>query len=290
MESFLENSKLIFANIETLRKLVKSSQQYTSLKQTSVMTEDQEAVVDRKIEELDINFDKICGAIKDAIHAAQEETNRLEKEDMIDKAELEMRNLHIHKFFKELKQTIFTYRNSKSDFKNKEKDLLKQAYQIVNPKANENEIEKILNEPDSDTALSSAFSLGGNSAKKMLETAKNRRKKIDRIVVIINRLVALIEEIDNMVKSNATVVDDIVINMTQSEKHTAQANKELERSLVYQRRINFIKKLALGLFGLLILGLILWFGVSSALSSNYLRGGNNPRGGNNGSGGNGSNN
>lgn len=290
MESFLENSKLIFANIETLRKLVKSSQQYTSLKQTSVMTEDQEAVVDRKIEELDINFDKICGAIKDAIHAAQEETNRLEKEDMIDKAELEMRNLHIHKFFKELKQTIFTYRNSKSDFKNKEKDLLKQAYQIVNPKANENEIEKILNEPDSDTALSSAFSLGGNSAKKMLETAKNRRKKIDRIVVIINRLVALIEEIDNMVKSNATVVDDIVINMTQSEKHTAQANKELERSLVYQRRINFIKKLALGLFGLLIFGLILWFGVSSALSSNYLRGGNNQKGGNNGSRGNGSNN
>lgn len=289
MESFLENSKLIFANIETLRKLVKSSQQYTSLKQTSVMTEDQEAVVDRKIEELDINFDKICGAIKDAIHAAQEETNRLEKEDMIDKAELEMRNLHIHKFFKELKQTIFTYRNSKSDFKNKEKDLLKQAYQIVNPKANENEIEKILNEPDSDTALSSAFSLGGNSAKKMLETAKNRRKKIDRIVVIINRLVALIEEIDNMVKSNATVVDDIVINMTQSEKHTAQANKELERSLVYQRRINFIKKLALGLFGLLIFGLILWFGVSSALSSNYLRGGNNQKG-NNGSRGNGSNN
>lgn len=247
MNSFLENSTLIFANIAELKKIVKSMGEYISLKQTSVMTEDQESVVDGKIEELDMKFDKICISIKNAIKLAQEETNKLDKENAIDKSEVEMRNLHSHKFYKELKQTIFNYRNLKSEFKNKEKDLLKQAYQIVNPKANDESLEKILSEPDSDNALNSAFSLGGNSAKQMLQTAKNRRKKIDKIIEIINRLVSLIEEIDNIVKANTAVVDEIVINMTQSEKHTAQANKELEQSLVYQRRINFIKKCLLGI-------------------------------------------
>lgn len=270
MKNFLENSKLIFANIEALRKIVKTSQEYVSLKQTSVMTEDQEIVVDKKIEELDLNFDKVSSSIKDAIKATQDETNRLEKADLIDKTEIEMRNLHIHKFYKELKQTIFSYRNLKSESKNKEKDLLKQAFQIVNPKADDASIDKILNEKDADSSLNSAFSLGGgSSSKRMLETAKNRRKKIDRIIETINRLIAMIEEIDKMVKKNANVVDDITVNMTQSEKHTAQANVELERSLVYQRRINFIKKVLFGIVAVLVLFLLLW--AFSKLNDSYYR-------------------
>lgn len=259
MIEFLDNSRLILANIKELRKIIKEMKECIRMKQTSVLTEEKELALDNKIDTLDTNFDKICHVIKDAIKSTQEETNRLQKDGELSKEEIEMRNVHTYKYYKELSDAVYSYRNLKSEYKTKEKDLLKQAFQIVNPKASDAELDKIVECSDSEASLSKAFSLGTNSGQQMLKQAKYRRKKIDSIVENINKLVALIEEIDEVVHKNTKVVDEIVVNVTAAEMNTKQANKELESALAYQRKLNIIKRIVLGIVVLLVIVFIVFF-------------------------------
>lgn len=222
------------------------------------MTDEQENILDAKIEQLNNDFSYNCQVVKDKIKESQAEINQLKAAKKITKEEEDVRSVHIYKYYTELSNAIKAYRNLNSDFKNKEKEMLKQQYQIVNPKATEADLKKIFD--DDSAELESAFSLGGASSKKMLQSAKTRSNKINKIVEKVNKLVELIEEVDNIVKSNTNVINETVINMDAAEQNTKQTNAELEAALVYQRRINFFKKLVLGVVGFFMLLLVLYFG------------------------------
>ncbi|ELA42491.1 uncharacterized protein VICG_00590 [Vittaforma corneae ATCC 50505] len=271
MIEFLDNSKLILGNIKELRKIIKEMKECIRMKQTSVLTEEKELALDKKIDTLDITFDKICHAVKDAIKSTQEETNKLEKNGELTKEEIEIRKVHTYKYYKELSDAVYSYRNLKSEYKTKEKDLLKQAFQIVNPNVSEAELDKIVECSDSEASLNTAFSLGTHSGQQMLKQAKYRRKKIDNIVENINKLVALIDEIDEMVHKNTKVVDEIVVNVTAAEMNTKQANKELESALAYQRKLNIIKRIAVGVVILIVIVLILFMASKSNTTYVYNR-------------------
>lgn len=247
MKEFLESSTHILKRVRELRKITKEIEEAIRMKQTSVLAEDKELALDRRMDYLDTSFDETCHEIKDAIKSTREETDRLTTSGDLSKEELEVRNMHIYKYYKELSDAIFAYRNLKSEYKNREKELLKQAFQIVNPKASDADIEKTIENPDSEMSAGSAFSLGTNSGQQILKQAKYRRKKIDKIVETIGRLIALIDEIDELVHKNTKVVDEVVVNVTKAEMNTRQANKELESALIYQRRLNFVKRLVFAL-------------------------------------------
>lgn len=272
MREFLDNSRLILTNIKELRKTVEEMKECIRMKHTSVLTEDKEMELDERMERLDAEFDKMCYLIKEAIKTTKKETSRLEKNEEISKEEVEMRNVHTYKYYKELSDAIYSYRNLKSDYKNKEKDLLKQAYQIVNPKATEGEIEKIV-ETEGDGQLGTAFSLGTASGQNMLKQAKYRRKKIDGIVESISKLVALIDEIDKMVNKEDKEIDQIVVHVTTAEMNTKQANKELESALAYQRKLNTLKRTVLVIFVILVI-ILLFFFISKNGTTNVYTGKN----------------
>lgn len=262
MKEFLNNSTLVFKNIQKLKEMTEKMEKYILLKQNSVMDDAKEEALESQIDRLDSDFDIMSESIKEEIKRCQEETNKLAKNGM-SKGEIDLRNTHIFKHSKELTEAITQYRNVKCEYKNKEKEMLKKAYQIVNPKVSDSELEKLAEDKDFDSGMGTAFSLGSKSAQQIMIQAKNRKKKLEKIVDVINKLVQLIEEIDALVKNNTKVVDDIVVNMTEAEVNTAEANKQLESALIYQRRVNFIKKvffaISLCCAGLVLIWLILRF-------------------------------
>lgn len=271
MKEFLDNSALIFGNINELKSTTNEIDKYISLKQTSVLTEEKEDALDRKISQLDEKFEQTCNSIRNSIESAKNELNTIEKKESASKEEIEMRNIHIKKYYKELSEVIYSYRNLKSEYKNKEKDLLKQALQIVSPKSNDRDLDKMLDGEDSEKALTTAFAVGSGSGQQMLKRAKSRRKKIDNIVDSINKLVVLIDEIDKIVNKDTQVVDEIVVNVTASEMNTRQANKELESALKTQRRINLIKRALLTVLGIVIVFFLIYIAATrSGTTTNNL--------------------
>lgn len=257
MKGFLNNSSLVFKNILKLKEMTKKMEEYTLLKQNSVMDDAKEEALEDQIDRLDSDFDTMSESIKEEIKRSQAETNKLAKNGM-GHEEIDLRNTHTFKHSKELTKVIAQYRNVKCEYKNKEKERLKKAYQIVNPKVSDSELEKLTEDKDFDSSMSTAFSLGSRSAQQIMMQAKNRRKKLEKIVDVINKLVSLIEEIDTLVKSNTKVVDDIVVHMTEAEVNTAEANKQLESALLYQRRVNFFKKVLLGIVLVFVALVLLW--------------------------------
>lgn len=266
MKAFLDNSKGILRNIDELKTIVANMDEYIRLKQTSVLPEDKETALDGKMDGLDGKFDTICVSIKDAIETAQNETRQLEKDEEISKEEVELRNVHIYKYFKELTKAVYSYRNLKSEFKNKEGELLRQAYQVMHPQATEEELNELGEGEDCDEKLGAVFATGTAGGQEMLKKAKYRRKRIEKIVTAVNRLIVLIQEIDELVKKNTRVVDEIVVHVTKAEMHTRQANRELEEALEYQRRLNFIKRMVLLVVVILVVVMLTMLTATSFMS------------------------
>lgn len=261
MKEFLDGSAIIFEKIDELKQITKEVEAFISLKQTSVLTEEKEEALDNKISQKDDEFEDICNKIKTLIENAKNDLQKSEKDGSISNEEKEMRSIHIKKYYIELSNVIYSYRNLKSEYRNKEKDLLKQALQIVSPKSSEKDLDKMIEGSDSESKLTSAFSIGAGHH--MLKQAKSRRKKIDKIVDSINKLVVLIDEINKVVNKDTPIVDEIVVNVTKSEMNTRQANKELESALKTQRRINMIKRALLAMFMITVVILLIIFTYNS---------------------------
>lgn len=278
LQEFLDKSRRTLNTIHELNNIVKEIEECIRMKQTSVLSEDKEKILDNKMDELDEKFDTLCHEIKETIATTQEETERLQKQGELVKEEVEMREVHVYKYYKGLSDAVMSYRNLKSDFKNKEKDLLKQAYQIVHPKATDEELDRIIESSDGESSLASAFGSGTVSGQQMVDHAMDRAKRIATISQTIAKLVATIKELSTIVNKNTKVIDDIVINVTKAEMNTRAANKELEAAIEYQKKINMIKRIIALIFIVLIIFAFVMIATSGPVSSLFSSLGSNDDG------------
>lgn len=266
IRDFLDKSKRTLKRIDVLYKIVDEMKECIRMKQTSVLNEDKEQILDGKMDELDTKFDTICQEIKTIIAERQDETDQLEKTGELDKFEVEMRKVHVYKYYKGLSGAIESYRNLKTDFKNKEKELLRQAYQIVHPRVTADELDKLVEEPEGENGLK-VFGAGTTTGQQMVAHAITRGKRIADISRKTMKLIAMIDEISELASKNTRQIDDIVINITKAEIHTKAANKELEDALKYQRRINMVKRIVALVFVILILVVLLFIAFSDPVTA-----------------------
>jgi len=264
MNEFLNNSTIIFKNIGRLKEIIEEMEKYTLLKQNSVLDESKEAALENKIEKSDFNFNSISETIKDEIKRNQDEVDRLKKNG-ISKREMEIRRSHLFKQSKDLAEAIASYRNLKCEYKNKERELLQRAYQIVNPSGDKFEYREV----EKDTSSKAVFAVGSKSSQEIIRHANNRKLKIDKIVETITKLAGMIDEIDEIVHKNSKVVDDILGNITDAEMNSAEANRELESALAYQRKVNYIKRLLLKFLIFFIFILIIWLYIQYRIRLSY---------------------
>lgn len=258
MREFLEASTAINKDIERLNEYAEDLKKFTLLKQNSVLVDEEEVALDRKIDTLNEAFQELSDKIKLFIKSNQKETKAF-REKGVKKSIIDMRELHTFRQGRDLSEVLRKYQNIQCDYKQREKEKLKETFLIANPKASAQDLEMLAEGEQGEAILASAFALGSHSAQSILIQAKNRKKKIEKIVDTINTLVSLIEEIDRLVRKNTHVVDQITVNMTSAEEHTTQANRELDSALRYEIRSMRIKRIIAGFFFILIIIFIVYF-------------------------------
>lgn len=253
-------------------------EKFMALKTTSVLDEEKEKALENKIDRLDFDFNAIYEVIKSEIERNQKETDKLEKEGC-KKVQIEIRRSHIYKHSNDLTRIIGEYKSLQCENRNKEKEILERAYQVVNPSMGKKQIEKFAKKGSLQGVGNTPFSVRSKSSQEVLEHANNRKRRVDKIVKSIVRLTALIDEIDQIVNSNTKYVDEIGENMVKSEMNTEQTNKELDAALEYQRRVNFLKKVltfvAIGIVIVVILYVALRFFPSGNKNNNNNNNNNN---------------
>ena len=257
MRDFLESSTEINSNIKHLNTYTDELRKYTLMKQNSVLTEAEDNALDKKIDAVNGLFTDLSTKVKAAIRMNQKVTTEMRKKDE-KKTVIEMRELHMFRHGRDLSDALRNYQNVQCDYKDREKGRLKETFLIANPEASDKDLESLTDTDRGEALLASAFALGSHSAQGILSQAKNRRRKIEKIVEMINILIQLIEDIDKLVKKSTHVVDEISVHMITAEEHTVQANKELEQALYYERKALWLKRLVLLIAILGVVGLIIW--------------------------------
>lgn len=263
MNEFLSNSQVVLKNIKKLEDIIKEMEDTILIKQTTVLNDEKDELLEKKITKLDFDFNVISETISKEIKRNQKETEKLKNK--IDARELEVRQNHIFKHTKELKEAISEYRNLKCTYKNKEMEMMRKTFEVTHPGGDEEAFEKYKETLDSGGA--NAFTTGSETSMASLKHAQMRKERLDKVVEVINRLVTLIEEIDELVHKNSKVIDEIVVNIADAEVNATEANKQLESALYYQRRSNKIKRI---LYGIMIVFLCigLWWLVPKVLPNN----------------------
>lgn len=258
MRDFLQNSKEISGNIKKLDAYSAEIFKCVTLKQDSVLTEEEEKDLDKRIETLDEMFNALCKKIKAAIKMNENETLDL-KMKKGNKSVVETRELCTYRNWNDLSKALRKHQDVQCTYKDKEFSKLKELYLAANPEATEKDFEKLADKTQGEALLASALALGSHTAQSVLIQAKNRKMNIEKIVERIDVLVQLLVDIDRIVKKNTNVIDQISINITSAEMHTTQATRELTSALAYERRTMWIKRLLFWLVFICLAVFIVFF-------------------------------
>jgi syntaxin 1B/2/3 len=252
MRDFLSSVSAITEGIKKMNEYAEELEKYTLLKQTSVLNVEEERGLDRKIEITNMHFLDLSRMMKESIENLQKDTKKLSNTDK-DKKIIENQELYTFRLKDDMAKALRKYQNVQCSYKQREDEKLKETFLIANPKATKSDLEKLTAGQEGEAILAAAFALGSHSAQGILNQAKDRKKKIEKIIETINILVSLIGDIDKLVKKNAHVVDQITVNMVAAEEHTVEAIGQLDSALEHERRAMFWKRCIYGFLLFLIL-------------------------------------
>ena len=241
MKDFLESSTSINSSIKHLNSYTEELSRYMMIKQNSVLNEREETALDGKIESVNSLFTELSCKIKAMVRKNQNETLEMRKSGAR-KGLIEMRELHTFRQGKDLAEALRNYQNVQCDYKEREKEKLRETLLIANPRASEHELEMLTDMEEGEALLASAFALGSHSAQSIMVQARHRKRKIEKIIEMINTLVQLIEDIDKLVKKSGEDTDRIVVNMVLSEEHTTMTKRELTSALISTKRRMWFKR------------------------------------------------
>lgn len=256
---FLNSSKEISEKIRRLREYTDKLQQYTLTKQNSVLSSAEESALDSKIDTVNDLFTNTSSEVKEMVHKNQRKIIHLVNEHAPENT-IELMKLHTFRHARDLSDAVRGYQNIQHDYKERERATLRETYLVANPQASDQDLERLTSTDEGESLLASSFALGSHTARGMLSEAKNRKQKIDRIVQLITTLVQLIEDLDTMVRDQASVTDNIATHMSIAEEHTTQTNKELTSALKYEKRAMRIKRILFFIFIIIIVAGLFWLG------------------------------
>ncbi|ORD98780.1 hypothetical protein A0H76_1932 [Hepatospora eriocheir] len=249
-------------NIKKMRELIEGLERRLKHKQNSVLSSEAEKKENNKIDTL---MDLISGKgeeTKEWIENSKEEINEL-KETNENQNNISLKENAVLSISKNLSNQYKKFQSIQYQYKHKEKEMMKETYLIACPDATDEQLNALNNTEQAEAILESAFALGSNSAKSILGEAKTRKKRIDKLVEKINKLIILIDEIDKIVKSNDEVVDNLVLTMDNIERNTGEATGELRQARIYQDRTNAWKRIIFYIFFFLAVIIFIAIGGSS---------------------------
>lgn len=245
MREFLKTSKRYFEDVNLLRSYTANFENLSSQKNNGILDTKSEKMVNNQIEVINNRFRKLSNDLKDRLGEA---TASVANESESTKTfELKTKKIHLHAQTKALANAINEYREAQYRHKKEEEEKFKLQYVIANPGANEKELNDCISEDKGEAQLASAFALGANSAKGILEEAEHRKTNIKKIAVMIQELIEMMRILNEAIHKQSDVVDKISLDLTTAHENTVAANVDLEQALDYQIRASRIKRIIVGI-------------------------------------------
>lgn len=262
MRFFLYSSEKINSKLKKLQSYIAETKRFMLIKQNSVMNHKEETALEHKIDIVNRLFTKVSGEIKEMIETNQKKTKELKKDKNSSKKLIEIRELHTYRHGRDLADALTHYQNIQCEFKDKERERLRDVYMVSNPSVTEEELEKLnRGGEEAETMIAASFALGSNSAQGLLNEAKTRNTKIKKITELITTLVNLIDEIEEKINDNDSFVDDIVLNIAVADEQTGEANRQLKKTLSYEKSVMRLKRI-LFVISMIVVGCFVIWGLS----------------------------
>lgn len=252
IQEFLQAVKEIDTVIEQIKENKNNMEIHLKTKQTSILSADEEEVLEKEIEIISEQVQEYSAKAKDDLRAFQAETARMaEKNDNV--GTIKLRETHALRMGKEFMAALREFQNLQSMFCEREKERLKESLLVVKPDATDEELEMVSNKDQGGKLLDSVYSLGSYSAKKSWNEASRREKYLDRIYKTAKSIVQMIEEVNAITHKQRASVEKISLHMTEADVHAQEATRQLESALAYEKKVKWIKRI---LFGILIIIII----------------------------------
>lgn len=270
MNKFLAKCNLIEDEITKLQDYIDKMRYYSNYKSNSVLSDKDEKKLDNKIHILNGFFKKTSHKVKEELREIHEENKKLDIEE--DEFVFNTRNDRWEIMTRELSETIEMYRVEQLEHSKEEKKRLKSQFLISKPDATDEELNELLQSDSGEKMIRKEFSCGSKSSKNLLKKASDRNKNINKILESITELVALIEELDEMIRNSGKLIEKIEIDIDVTKKTVKQAKKDLVKARTYQQASMYIKYILIGIIflalGFSIIGLVLFGFARLILSSN----------------------
>ena len=247
-------------NINHLETYIEELKKNLKIKQVSIQTFKSEQSIDLRVDGCITAFTHTSNEIKNEIEKVSEKTREMKNKQNSNTYVIAMRESHVLSLSKRLSELVKSFQTVQYNYKQSEKERLKEMFKIACPDATQEQLHEIEDPEKAEEILNNALSLSSTGSKNVLTEAKNRKDRIEKIVEKINDLVKLIAEIDKIVSSSNIETDRMVLNMEDAARNTVQARSELTAARSYQNRRNWYIRLFGGTFIVLmaICGLILW--------------------------------
>ncbi|KAK6090978.1 hypothetical protein P3W45_000223 [Vairimorpha bombi] len=256
MREFLKTSKKYFEDVNLLRSYTASFEHMSSQKNNGILDDKSEKMINNQIEVINNRFRKLSNELKDRL---SESTTSVANENGNTKNfELKTKKIHLHAQTKALANAINEYRDAQYKHKKEEEEKFKLQYVIAKPGANEKELDECISEDKGEAQLASAFALGANSAKGILEEAEKRKTNIKKIATMIQELIEMMRILNEAIHKQTDVVDKISEDLTTAHENTVAANIDLEQALDYQIRASRIKRIIVGIIVVIVVVSIIY--------------------------------
>ena len=235
---FLTSSKKVRSDLNHLETYISELDRNMKIKQNSILSKNEEENLDMRINAIVTTFTDLSDDIKIRLQETRKETEKITKK-IENRHLIDLRESHTLGQSKKLSELMKRFQDVQYNCKKREKEKMKENFLIACPDATEEQLNDLDDPEKAAATLEAAFALGSKSSQGILLEAKSRKMKIDQIVENMNKIIALIEEIDKLVNSNTSVTDELVIKMDESLANTDGVITELTSARVYQERANW---------------------------------------------------
>ncbi|WUR02187.1 syntaxin-like protein [Vairimorpha necatrix] len=270
MDEFLTNSKNFFSEVNKLKGYTLTFEHLGARKNNGYVDEKSEKKINSQMEAINNKFRKVSTDLKNNLENSTSELSS----NNVENFEYKTKKIHVHSQTKALTSAINEFRDVQYRYKKEEEEKFKLQFSIAKPDANEKEINECISEDRGEAILASAFALGSNSAKGILDEAKKRKTNIQKIAKIIQELIEMLNILNNAIYAQHDVVDDIGQDLTTAHENTEAANVDLNAALDYQTRASRIKRILFGIVITIIIVAVVFVVVKLAFNTGYYPQGN----------------
>lgn len=240
--------------INTLREYVKKLKYLNSLKENSVLPEEEEISLFAQIQALNDLFKNLSDQVKEFLKKVY---LFLEQSDDKDSSTYNAVKEQWTTLTHNLTQVVSDFRYVQVEHNNKEREMLRDQYLIARPDASDKELNELMTADNAADVLRNAF-MSDNTQDLVYRQAQKRLEDIKVIVDYIDQLCQLLRDIDQMVAGQADFVDRIEIDVVTSRENTQNMNENLRKTLKNTRRWKIVKRILFLIIGIVLVIIIVY--------------------------------